>query len=501
MDNYSSDDDNIEVTDLNKEVIQERIYLPLVPNFKKIHDSMHGYIGISNYACRIIDSKYFQQLRNKKQLGSAYYVFPNAIHTRFEHSLGTYNFASRIMDCIIHRTKQTQISDYLSKIKYLQKYFKFKYDGKAKIDNFICELVKIGALCHDLGHGPFSHLFDDNFLPSVYNSDGTNTEYHKILNITHEERSANLIEKIIKSDDILKKIILDDEIEFIKHLINPTKEDTGFLFQIVSNYLNGLDVDKYDYLIRDSKTLGFNLSFDVSRLVDDIAIVNNNICYPEQVIFEIYNMFNLRYNLHKMVYNHKTVISAQMQIIEIMKLINSELKLSESITDLDKFILIGDNTIFDFINLYKTIKHIEDIPENIKKAQEILDKINKHDSYYFVDSIISKNGIENTKDTILQNLDKKTQSMIADELIIFQTKIGLVSGDKQHPLDSIYSYSTKSMLQKDIPDVKKIQLDSVSLLIPKVHQEYITMFYVKNESNKKVITKAKDIITKIRALI
>ncbi len=494
MENYSSDEDND-----NQNFVQERFYMPLVANYKKFHDSIHGYISVSNYACRIIDTKYFQQLRNKKQLGTAYYVFPNAIHSRFEHSIGTYNFASRLMNCIMQNTKQSSINDYLSKIKYLQNYYKYKYDGRAKLDKYICELVKIAALCHDLGHGPFSHLFDDNFLPSIYNNDSTNNEYYKIKNITHEERSANLIEKIIKSDNILKKIILDDEIEFIKHLINPTKEDTGFLFQIVSNYLNGLDVDKYDYLIRDSKVLGFNQSFDASRLVDDIVIVNNNICYPEQVIFEIYNMFNLRYNLHKMVYNHKSVISSQLIIIEIMKLIDKDLKLSESIKDLDKFILIGDNTIFDFLNFY-ILRNEENIPDNIKEALKLLEKINNHETYHYAGSIITKEKLDLNIDTIFQTFDKKTQQNILDELIIFKTKIGLVSGDKQHPLDSIYSYSTKSMLQKDIPDVKKINIDEISLLVPKLHQEYITMFYLKNPENKKANNKIKEIINKIKLI-
>lgn len=491
---YSSEDE----IEQNEIPVQNRYFMPLVTNYKKIHDSIHGYISISNYACRIIDSKYFQQLRNKKQLGTAYYAFPNAVHTRFEHSLGTYNFASRIMNCIIQNTRQSHISDYLSKIKYLQNYYKFRYDGKAKLDKYICELVKIAALCHDLGHGPFSHLFDDNFLPSVYNPDGNNKDYYKIDNITHEERSAKLIEKIIKSDDLLKKIILDDEIDFIKHLINPTKEDTGFLFQIVSNYLNGLDVDKYDYLIRDSRVIGFNISFDASRLVDEIIIVNNNICYPEQASFEIYNMFNLRYSLHKLVYNHKSVVNSQLLIIEIMKLINSDLNLSESIKDLDKFILLGDNTIFDFINFYK-LRDEKNIPENIEKALALLDKLNRHESYMHIDTIITKEKLENSAyETVLQGMDKKTQQVISENIIIFKTKIGLVSGDKQHPLDSIYSYSTKSMIQKDIPDVKKINMDEVSLLIPKLHQEYITMVFIKDKENKKIISKVKELISKIK---
>ena len=500
---FSDDEESRDTKSGEVLISQERYYLPLITNYKKIRDSIHGYISISNYAIRIMDCKYFQQLRNKKQLGTTYYVYPNAMHTRFEHSIGTYNFASRLMNCILQNTKQSHINDYLSKIPYLQNYYKCKYDGKARLDKYICELVKIGALCHDIGHGPFSHLFDDNFLPTVYTDKDKEKDKEKdakIKNISHEERSANLIEKIIKSDSILKKIILDDEIEFIKHIINPTKLDTGFLFQIVSNNLNGLDVDKYDYLIRDSRVLGFNLTFDASRLVDEILIVNDNICYPEQVIFEIYNMFNLRYNLHKIVYNHKSVIASQLVIIEIMKLIDIDMKLSESINNLDKFILYGDNSIFDFLNSY-ILKNSQEIPDNIKKAIELMDRLNNHNFYYFVDSIITKDLMNITKETILKDLDKKTLQIIQNELIIFKTKIGLVSGEKKNPLDNIYSYSTKSMLQKDIPDVKKIDINEVSLLIPKVHQEHITMFYIKHRENKKAINKIKDIIHKLKLII
>ena len=133
--------------------------------------------------------------------------------------------------------------------------------------------------------------------------------------------------------------------------------------------------------------------------------------------------------------------------------------------------------------------------------EEILDKLNKHESYHFIDSLITREKLEFSKDSILKEYcDKKTQSLIQDEFVIFKTKIGLVSGDKQHPLDSIYSYSTKSLLQKDVPDVKKIEVDDVSLLIPKVHQEYITMFFVKNKSNKKAINKVKEIVSKIKMI-
>jgi len=473
----------------------ERHNIPLILNYKKVHDIVHGYISISNYACRIIDSKYFQHLRYKRQLGLVYFVFPNANHTRFEHSIGTYNFASRLLNCITQTTKTSYISEYLSSIPYLKNYFKYKYNGKPKLDKYVCELIKIAALCHDVGHGPFSHLFDDEFLPHIYKN-------KNITNITHEERSANIIEILIKSDEILNKIILDDEIQFIKHLINPSINDTGFLFQIVSNYLNGLDIDKYDYLIRDSKMLGINMSFNVSRLLDDVCIVDNNICYPEQVVYEIYNMFQLRYNLHKQVYNHKFVISSQIMLLEIMNLVDENLKLSESINDLNKFILFNDNTIFNFLNYYLIVFH-NNIPDNIKKALELLDNFNTHKTYKFLDTIISDKFLDIKINNIIETFDKEKQNILKDNIIIFNTKIGFVSGNKNHPMHSIYSYSTKSMLNKDVPDVKKININEVSLLIPKIHQEYLTMVYLKNinfknTNIKHIINKLKDSILKIK---
>lgn len=467
--------------------------LPLILNYKKFHDTIHGYIEVSNYACRIIDSKYFQQLRKKKQLGTCYFVYPNAVHTRFEHSIGTYNYASRLMNCILNKTKNSYISEYLSSIKYLQNYFTRKYNSKPKLDTYICELVKIAALCHDLGHGPFSHIFDDNFLPSVYE------DTNKIKNITHEERSCALLELIIKKDEILSKIIHDDEIDFMKHLIDPEECDIGFLFQIVSNYLNGLDVDKFDYLNRDSYVIGFKMSFDVSRMVDDIEIVNNIICYPEQAVIEIYKMFNLRYNLHKQVYSHKSVIASQFMIVEFMKLINPYLKLSDSINNLDKFIEMSDEYVLSFAKFYK--ETFED--NNIKQACEILERLENHDSYVYIDSILSNYKIEIPKEQLFDFLKKelKKNNVVNDmlnDIIIFNTKIGFVSGNKKNPFDNIYCYSTKSLLDKEIPDVKKIDISKVSLLIPTTYQEYITMIFYKNRSNKKNISKLTELILKFK---
>ena len=127
------------------------------------------------------------------------------------------------------------------------------------------------------------------------------------------------LEIIIKEHKKLSKLISDDEIQFMKNMINPTSAHTGFVYQIVSNSMNGLDVDKYDYIARDSYVTGIQTNFNCERLVDHIRVINNNICYQEQSIADIIELYTTRYKLHKTVYAHKGVIAAQYMIIEIFK--------------------------------------------------------------------------------------------------------------------------------------------------------------------------------------
>ena len=114
-----------------------------------------------------------------------------------------------------------------------------------KISDREIELVKIAGLCHDLGHGPFSHFFDNFFLKYL--------DY----NVEHEDRSCILLNHIIEK---YKLEISHDERKIIFSMINPTeqslKNDRSFLYKIVNNKINGIDVDKFDYIKRDSFFLG-----------------------------------------------------------------------------------------------------------------------------------------------------------------------------------------------------------------------------------------------------
>ena len=104
------------------------------------NDSIHGAIEIDDVCLQVIDTAQFQRLRDLKQLGSTYYIYPGASHNRFEHSLGVCYLAG----IMVEHFKSTQPELELT-------------------DNDV-KCVKLAGLCHDLGHGPFSHLFDNLFM-------------------------------------------------------------------------------------------------------------------------------------------------------------------------------------------------------------------------------------------------------------------------------------------------------------------------------------------------
>lgn len=443
----------------------------LIQNYKQIYDSIHGYIGVSNIAIMIIDTIEFQRLRKLKQLGSCCYVFQNAIHTRYEHSIGTYFLAGKILKCISANTNTIDIYQYLSEIHALKSYFNTTYGEKIFIiDEFIIELIKIAALCHDLGHGPFSHVFDDFFLPYVKKKSSPNDH--------HEVRSCLLLEKIIKSNKKLSKFIGNNEIQFMKNIINPEKHHTGFIYQIVSNSLNGLDVDKFDYIARDSYVTGIQSKFNCQRLIDHVRIIDNNICYPEQSIGDIIELYSTRYKLHKTVYTHKSVISAQYMIIEIFKYLDKIINLSDSVNDMDKFCKMTDEYI-----LTCTITLLQPfivLPKQqiyaISRAETILTKLNAHQIYPHVITYVN--------DTKLDINRKQFVSGVNSDILIYRNTIGFVSGNKKNPLDNIFVFKTKDLYKSEILTCRIIDVNEYSYLIPKNHQEHIIMVFYKHKNHK-----------------
>lgn len=252
---------------------------------KVIFDIIHGFIEVDKITLSIIDTPEFQRLRNIKQLGAVHYVFPSANHTRFEHSLGVYYLAGEL----INNLKKNQ--------------------PELKITDKEILLVKIAGLCHDLGHGPFSHLLDEIL-------EEKNVENNKL--IQHELRSIEILKYLVKKYNIA---LTNQDITLISNLIYPNNIEITkrhFLYEIVSNKRNGIDVDKFDYLKRDTFYLGMSFSLDCSRILKYARVIDDRICYLDKSYYHILEMFEIRNKLHKQVYKHKTVLGIEFNLLNLI---------------------------------------------------------------------------------------------------------------------------------------------------------------------------------------
>jgi HD superfamily phosphohydrolase len=218
---------------------------------------------------QFVDTPEFQRLRELKQLGSTYFVFPGGSHNRFEHSLGVAFLAEQMLKSIGEKQPDLELKP--------REVF----------------LVKVAGLCHDLGHGPFSHVFDNLVIPSIA---------PELASWSHEKASLMMLDRIIDTQGIE---IDSCEHKMIHELIHPSKNLLGserrFLYDVVSNSRNSVDVDKFDYLARDCHNLGIKGHYDHRRLLHNCRVIDDEICYSSKQVYDVYELFHTRYSLFKQV--------------------------------------------------------------------------------------------------------------------------------------------------------------------------------------------------------
>lgn len=463
-------------------------------------DFIYGTIQFSRFASELINSSEFQRLRHMKQLGVAWYIFPNAVHTRFEHSLGTYFQCKELTKRLADVTPDKEMNEYLRAIPELSDYIEKNYgDKKCDFDKYLQELVNVGSLLHDIGHGPFSHLFDDVFI--------NDTELKAHENALHEKRSQLLVNIIIKKSPYLSVRISDDHIKFIQDVIDPPKHVKGFLYQIVSNYNNSLDVDKFDYITRDMKMIGKHSSFDYKKLLTQAVITNNTIAFPNDCAFDILQLFNMRHTMHRCVYNHTGVVNLQLMIRDLMKKINKILNISESIKDMNRFCKFTDSFIMqypEFLDVCMLNNPNESIDvatainfENKNTINEIItlsQKIKTQKFYHLIFAFVLEKKITFNKEEIF----KDGFEQYLDDIIVYTSAAGFVSGDKPNPLDNIYLYDYNNIKYSNekvqyVGNTIQKSKHGITNLISNNYQEYLTMIYFKkNDDNNKIIQKLEE---------
>ncbi|XP_058231182.1 deoxynucleoside triphosphate triphosphohydrolase SAMHD1-like isoform X1 [Hemibagrus wyckioides] len=442
--------------------------------YKIFNDSVHGHIKMHPLLVKIIDTPEFQRLRNIKQLGGGYFVFPGASHNRFEHSIGVAHLAGELVRSL--RAQESTITD----------------------KDELC--VQIAGLCHDLGHGPFSHAFEifmKEAKPDLkWGHEKASVEMFERL-ITNNQKDGKMIEEIMKGYGFNNQ-----DIVFIEELIYgtnpPTKrseqlqaldskwpykgrqKEKSYLYEIVANKNTGIDVDKMDYFSRDCLHLGMKSNFSHERYMNFARVctikddkdpnINGQkmICMRDKEALNMYEIFHVRYLLHHNAYHHRVTKAVEWMIIDAFLEAEKEdfkldgKKISETVSDLSIYMKLTDNIL-------------DKIKRETQKAKKIIEKIERRELYRFVGGTVFK------AEEKLQEWKKKLKECFKNpdypekDFRVIEININYGQNEK-NPIDSLWFYR-KDDVKKGI----KLNEDEVSYIKPAIFQETkVFLLYMKS---------------------
>jgi len=249
-------------------------------NKKKIvNDPVYGFINIpSEIVFDIIEHRYFQRLRRIKQLGLTDFVYPGAVHTRFQHTLGAIHLLNSAINGL-----------------------KAKGHDITPVEE---EAVTIALLLHDIGHGPFSHTLEKVILEDY----------------SHEQLSLLFMNELNKQYNGKLSLAIS---------IFKNEYPKEFLHQLVSSQL---DMDRLDYLSRDSFYTGVSEGVVSSdRIIKMLNINNDQLVVEAKGIYSIEKFLIARWLMYWQVYLHKTVVSAEQLLLNIFKRVKELIENNEEI--------------------------------------------------------------------------------------------------------------------------------------------------------------------------
>ena len=407
---------------------------------KKTHldiiDPIHDFVRVNSNELKIIDTPIFQRLRRIRQLSGAHLIYPGAQHTRFEHSLGVMHIASMAGHALNEK-------------------------GIVSSDNI--QNLRFAGLLHDIGHGPFSHLFE---------------ELLQKRKMSHEDMGRDIILKtqigdLISANGFNKKFIT--ELAF-----GDSK------FQFMNEIISGaLSADIMDYLLRDGYFTGAeHAKIDHNRLTYSLDVYKNKLALEKSALVNFETMMISRYQMFKAVYFHKTVRAGEVMLLESMYLAEEELGLSS--ISLDEYLKLTDEVILskllslpernsklriakkiatDYLNrnLFKSVFEVSITGNAItkKRMQSIREEVSKKSKVdineIFVDS-------SNTPSIPLSPSKKESKSIIILE------RDGVKTTAKEMPISDIRLVSVMSGFMKilrvytPVKNRKKVEIAAKSIL-------------------------------------
>jgi len=284
----------------------------------EIKDPVHGYVYITEAEKQIIDSFPVQRLRRLRQLAGAEYVYPAANHTRFEHSVGVMHLAGLMAE-----------NPYLSKHFNEEEY----------------QLIRLAALLHDVGHGPFSHIFEHLLV--------------KFMNKTHEDINVWVVQKS-ELKDVIKKLGFDVN-EVAKLSVGWLhKPNRAFMDQIIRS---SVDVDKLDFVVRDTYHTGAQYGYvDVFRLLQTLDVMDQNLAVDLGALSALESFILARVESFKSIYFHRVGRAVQLMLAAAMEEAKDELGLVDFKTA-EEYLALDDYTVWAMLKKSKksrkTIENLE----------------------------------------------------------------------------------------------------------------------------------------------
>uniref|UniRef100_A0A3P9DN11 Uncharacterized LOC112436673 n=1 Tax=Maylandia zebra TaxID=106582 RepID=A0A3P9DN11_9CICH len=526
---------------------------------KVFNDPIHGHIELHPLLVKIIDTPQFQRLRNIKQLGGIYFVYPGASHNRFEHSIGVAHLAGELAKALkvkqleqikpleelkelkelkklkpleleqlkklqnltpqdlkelqelmpedleklkklqnskpedLEKLKAEELEDLkklvelenlgFTKLEKLKKLQNSKSEGLEKLNpedlkmlqrfkpkdvekfeklerldelkkslisdqDVLC--VQIAGLCHDLGHGPFSHFFDGMFMDAIKRDKKGKEEWR------HEKASIEMFKHLLDQNglkEVMKKygLKVDEDgtdLVFIEEMIKKPQDEKpqndaaqdnehqnndastkwpykgreekkSFLYEIVSNKNTGIDVDKFDYFARDCHHLGIPNSFDHQRFVMFARVCDveedrkktKHICSRDKESANLYDIFQQRLSIHRRACQHKIKMAVEIMLKDALILVDDHpdfkiksskgemLNISQANGDMEAYTKLTDH-VFERILHYQEGRKEPSSEEERKKeqdleqAREILKRVMERDLYRCVGQAKKKSGEE-----------------------------------------------------------------------------------------------------------
>ncbi|MDR2465146.1 MAG: HD domain-containing protein [Streptococcaceae bacterium] len=287
-------------------------------NEKVFRDPVHNYIQITHQLILdLIDTKEFQRLRRIKQLGGSSYTFHGGEHTRFSHSLGVYENARHICDIFSRK-------------------YPIEKEGENGWDDSERLVTLAAALLHDIGHGAYSHTFE------------------QIFHTNHEEFTAEIIlSEKTEINAVLQKMGIDFP-QKVASVIQKTYPNP----QVVQMISSQIDADRMDYLLRDAYFTGTQYGFfDLTRITRVIRPYKDGIAFLSQGMHAVEDYIVSRYQMYMQIYFHPTSRAMDVLLVHLLKrakfLYNAGGRADLFLATSPRLIpfLKGDYNLYDYLKL------------------------------------------------------------------------------------------------------------------------------------------------------